>query len=85
MSIRKSQLEAVPTDLLARRLRKCPTDPLTYEELCRRGDSGLANQIRAGEEEDRRLETMDEDRLTAEAFQYDRALGSSDRVSGGIA
>jgi hypothetical protein len=85
MTIRTFTLEAQPTDLLARRLRKCPTDLVTYEELCRRGDAALANQIRRGEEVDRAIEKLDDDQLTALAFSYDRELGSADHVKGGLA
>ena len=85
MAIRSFTLEKQPTDLLIRRLQTCPTDRTTYQELCRRGDTALANRLLAGEWEDRALEKMDSDQLAAQAFHYDRTLGSSDRVSGGMA
>jgi hypothetical protein len=85
MTIRTFILEQQPTDLLARRLRQHPTDHLTYGELCRRGEAALANQIRADENYDRAIEKLDNDQLTELAFSYDRALGSSDRVQGGLA
>jgi len=85
MTIRSFTLEKQPTDLLVRRLQTCPTDRLTFQEMHRRGQGALANSTIAGEGEDRALERMDSDQLAEQAFRYDRSLGSSDRVSGGIA
>ena len=85
MTIRSLTLEKQPTDLLVRRLQTCPSDRFTFQELCRRGETALANKTIAGETEDRALELMDSDQLTAQAFEHDRSIGSSDRVMGGLA
>jgi len=74
MTIRAFILEQQPTDLLIRRLQTCPTDRLSFQELCRRGESARANSALAGEREDRLLEGMGQPALAARACVLDHEV-----------
>jgi hypothetical protein len=74
MTTRKFTIERQPTDLLLARLRQYPSDRIVHQELTRRGEGHRANQIVAGELEDRALQGMDHQALGARAHAMDQEI-----------